>query len=119
MDNEQFDWKDEKLAKDAKVLASIFFGLNHWIFSWHYFEAACLFGLSFREHSIESLDRLKQRKNLLKKANIAALISIGIISGTLELIDWNYPFVSVLEAYSAALYFLILTFLTLSSMRHI
>ena len=64
------------------TLVCVVFALNHWIFSWHYFEAACLFRLSFGEHSTTSIERLKKRKKLLRWANFVTLTSICMISGT-------------------------------------
>lgn len=41
------------------------FMINHWIFAWHYLQAAATFRLSFTKHSIESLHMLQKRRKLL------------------------------------------------------
>ena len=48
--------------------------LNHWIFTWHYFEAACLFKLSFSSRSYVTLEKLDRRKKILQVVNVSALV---------------------------------------------
>ena len=54
------------------ILVQFCFALNHWIFTWHYFEAACLFKLCFGDHDISSLNYINRRKQILKVVNIVA-----------------------------------------------
>lgn len=45
-------------SKFPIALLTTLFALNHWIFCWHYFQAACLLKLSFGDRTIENLYRL-------------------------------------------------------------
>ena len=38
------------------VLNATFFSLNHWIFTWHFFEAAQMFKLTFSEQTYKTLN---------------------------------------------------------------
>ena len=64
-------------------LIYLFFSLNHWVFSWNYFRAACLFKLSFGDHSIESCNTITERKKTLRNANYAAYIIICLCCSTM------------------------------------
>ena len=65
----QFNWLHESI-----VLTWSIFYLNHWIFTWHYLEAASLFKLTFGQHSVSNLNLIQKRKRNMHIINILGII---------------------------------------------
>ena len=110
----------------SAILGQFFFLVNHWIFTWLYFSTACLFKLSFGEHSVESIRQLKKRKRCLTLASILAysfFISICIYLVILAVKDQNifnpYSNFYIYMTIAGAVFVFILTVLSLSAMRYI
>ena len=66
-------------TRDSWLLYSVPLGLfviTHWIFAWHYFKVACIFKLSFLDHTLDSLMKLQKRTKML---NIIFAVTLMII----------------------------------------
>ena len=117
---------ETNIFRVSAILGNFFFAMNHWIFTWLYFSTACLFKLSFGEHSVESLERLMKRKRCLTLASGLAYLFFSsvtiflVFSAAKDMSIFNFysNFYTSLAIASAAFVF-ILTLLSLSAMRYI
>lgn len=110
------------------ALLYTFFAINHWIFCWHYFQAACLFKSTFGQHSFESLERLEKRKKNFRIVNIIFIVDTCLICGSFILIFViedageslmnDTKFDRFLE-YAGSTYLLILSIMSVFSISHI
>lgn len=70
---------DVLLPEIMEVVLAALFLTNHWIFTWHFLEAACMMKVTFREHDLRQLSLMSKRKRQLMMLNIvghAVLLSI-------------------------------------------
>ena len=117
---------ESNIFRVSAILGNFFFAMNHWIFTWLYFSTACLFKLSFGEHSVESLQRLMKRKRCLTMASVLAYLFFStvtiflVVTATKDKNIFNFysNFYTSLSTASAVFVF-ILTLLSLSAMRYI
>ena len=117
---------ESNIFRVSAILGNFFFAMNHWIFTWLYFSTACLFKLSFGEHSVESLQRLMKRKRCLTMASVLAYLFFStvtiflVVTATKDKNIFNFysNFYTILSTASAVFVF-ILTLLSLSAMRYI
>ena len=117
---------ESNIFRVSAILGNFFFAMNHWIFTWLYFSTACLFKLSFGEHSVESLQRLMKRKRCLTVASVLAYLFFStvtiflVVTATKDKNIFNFysNFYTILSTASAVFVF-ILTLLSLSAMRYI
>ena len=69
-------WKNNALFLTKVVL----FASNHWIFAWHYLQAACLFRLTFgAPNSYSQVKRVKKREKILTVVNLVGHITVLIV----------------------------------------
>ena len=117
---------ESNIFRVSAILGNFFFAMNHWIFTWLYFSTACLFKLSFGEHSVESLQRLMKRKRCLTMASVLAYLFFStvtiflVVTATKDenIFNFNSNFYTIFLTASAVFVF-ILTLLSLSAMRYI
>ena len=61
------------------MLNATFFALNHWIFTWHFFEAAQMFKLTYSEQTYSTLNQINRRKRILSCLNISGYLFLFLL----------------------------------------
>ena len=102
------------------ILAALFL-TNHWIFSWHFLEAACMMDVTFREHDSRQLALMSKRKKQLMNINVVGHVFLFAIYIALTLIAVFCFFGTFLIAYygTMALLYWILAAVSMLAMCHI
>ena len=99
------------------------FYLNHWIFTWHYVEAASLFRLTFGQQSLATLSRIDKRKKKLKVCNWLTYSVLVIGQATLTYFSMNTDKYHVnffgIEYAINSIFMALLAVLSLCAMWHI
>ena len=73
----------------ATLLISFIFYVNHWIFTWHYLEAAALFKLTFGQHGATTLTLIEDKKKRLKLYCVVGLTFLLIVYAFLTYFCFN------------------------------